>query len=257
VALAPFADTKCLPLSPGPTVAVRGSAFESLEQTVTDYIRSEHSLSGGFNQIDLSLDGDFSTTGLVHSTETAQFSSGKTVFDVDCCDLTDFTGISEVSTGLTPAIIDDCGVDVPLSPIFDDFAAQMPPVEPFQQQTACPEVTELLSERILPSPEPETHLQPSLEAALELPNHSEVKKRKKQVKVPENRKDAKYHAYRNKNTKKAKACRDRKREEKKLKIAHLEAALARNSELRARAERLEILLAKLQRHAPQRSLPSV
>jgi len=250
VALAPIADTKCLPLSPGPTVAVRGPAFESLEQIVTDYICSDHSLSGGFNQIDLSLDGDFSTSGLVDSAEIAQLPSEKTAFDVDCCDFTDFTGISEVSTGLTPAVIDDCGLDVPLSPILDDFAARMPYVEPFAQQTACPEVMNPVSETSAPSPEVTVHLQPSLEAALELPNHSEVKKRKKQVKVPENRKDAKYHAYRDKNTKKAKACRDRKREEKRKKIAQLEAALARNSELRARAERLEVLLAKLQRRAP-------
>ena len=66
-----------------------------------------------------------------------------------------------------------------------------------------------------------------------------IKKRKKQVKVPESKKDAKYHAYRKKNTARAKAIRDRKREEKRLSALRLKKALVRNEDLRKEVLRLE------------------
>lgn len=69
--------------------------------------------------------------------------------------------------------------------------------------------------------------------------------RRRQVPVDEGSKDEKYFAYRSKNTKKAKECRDRKREEKKNAVARLEAAQSHNATLKARTARLELVLADL------------
>jgi len=89
---------------------------------------------------------------------------------------------------------------------------------------------------------------------LQLPAFPKTRKRRKQVRVPEAQRDQRYKAYRAKNTAKAKAIRDRKRQEKEGKRERLQAALARSTELQMEADRLGLVLARLQASAAARGV---
>lgn len=90
---------------------------------------------------------------------------------------------------------------------------------------------------------------PTPAVAPELPEFPEVKRRRKQTRVPDARRDAKYHEYRVKNTAKAKDIRDRKREERKAAKARLDNANDRNRRLRAAVQHLESALQQLKSRA--------
>jgi hypothetical protein len=90
---------------------------------------------------------------------------------------------------------------------------------------------------------------PTPAVAPELPEFPEVKRRRKQTRVPDARRDAKYHEYRAKNTAKAKDIRDRKREERKAAKARLDNANDRNRRLRAAVQHLESALQQLKSRA--------
>lgn len=65
------------------------------------------------------------------------------------------------------------------------------------------------------------------------------KMRRKQKPVPEEKRDAKYHAYRAKNTAAAKRNRDKKREEKKQRAERLAELLSTQEKIRARHAKLQ------------------
>jgi hypothetical protein len=78
------------------------------------------------------------------------------------------------------------------------------------------------------------------DSPLVVPSPPVTKKRAKQQKATEKQKaDPKYIKYREKNTKKAKECRDRKRENRRVLSLRLKEALAKNEELQKKVKYLE------------------
>lgn len=164
-------------------------------------------------------------------------------------------GFSEdfgLPTGFTPEISsvadDSTG---PLSPLLFDVAANPshPEVDMFYFEVQAP----VSADAVVPAQEALTS-EADLAAQIELPELPTVKKRKKQVRVPDSKRDEKYKAYRAKNTAKAKAIRDRKRVEKQMKIERLNTVLARSAELRAEVERLELMFSQVKAAADARGL---
>jgi hypothetical protein len=227
-AFAAIADKIFQHLSPGFTEAARGSAFE-LQYTPNDCMPS-----GGFNQFaDFDCDNGGVMDGVLSPIMVAD------------------------GTGLTPVVDDGCRdgaqAEGPVSPLLFDVQDVLGQPElsmdvdrPVTSVSPVP-VAEALTVDVYEAP----HV-PELPSSV-LPELPIVKRRRKQVKVPANKQDAKYHAYRVKNTAKAKAIRDRKREEKKAAKKRLEAALSTNAELRSEVERLEAVFEQLKARASQSS----
>lgn len=227
VALAHIADNSYLQ-SPGQPNA-RGAAFACVGRTISGYLKNDSMQSGGFNQSEL-------------------FFSADSGVERPLSPIIDFVDDIGLATGLTPEISSEVLHDSmePLSPLLFDVSANQPQsVDIFHFEVSMDEAAASSggADAVVPAQEP-LAMEEEEVLPVELPELPTTKKRKKQVRVPENKRDAKYLAYRAKNTAKAKAIRDRKRVEKQQKKKRLETALARSAELRAEVERLEGILSR-------------
>lgn len=207
-----------------------------MARKVSDYLRNDYmpksgfTRSGGFSQSESSLSPEVEVDGL--------FSP-----------FADF----DLPTGLTPKI-SDMGDAGPRSPLLFDVAmieTQHNELEVFHfgmsmaaAGPSCVDVDDVLAAEAEAEVAMALDDEPLAIATIQHPEFPTTKTRKKQVRVPEGKRDAKYHAHRTKNTAKAKSIRDRKREEKNHSKARLETALSRSTELRAEVAQLELMLAQ-------------
>jgi len=107
------------------------------------------------------------------------------------------------------------------------------------------DVDQLLNELLPEVPDSPGGIDDAVPTSPVLPPEPTVKRRKKQTKVPANKRDERYTAYRKKNTQTAKAIRDRKRHEKEEKKRCLSELKQRQVELKQTVLSLEEKLAAL------------
>lgn len=307
---AAHADSASPVLSPGLSSHARGAAFECVERKISDFLRSERTRSGGFNQAELEhtsggevadeltlspiltslvdFGDDFGVTGLtpeaggigmdsldgelrgplspllfdgVNATSVhPEVGSRQSGHDLDHLDLHPEV-VAAGGFGLSDELM-HVEVEVEVDAVVPADAALGLPLPEAPTATVPRQWADHTAMDRMDPEETETEMETGTgmgakagpQPQLQLPAFPKTRKRRKQVRVPEAQRDQRYKEYRAKNTAKAKAIRDRKRQEKERKRERLQAALARSTELQMEADRLGLVLARLQASAAARGV---